>query len=199
MIWNKEDEDDKEVQESKENEEETEKSSHTILSPKQKIITLIKDKYCSIKNAIKNNTYKPVQENFNKLAKKIDKINSLLKKEEIPSCYYECFVLIEEITNLSKEEQKKLAKDSQENYNSINSLKKVKVKIMKKLGQSIVEYKNNRKSEEELKKNMDYLMSKIEKKPDDEIDIIELMKRDEKEKKDPDLRRLKWVKKKVTE
>ena len=130
------------------------------------------------------------------MAKKIDKINSLLKKEEIPSCYYECFVLIEEITNLSKEEQKKLAKDSQENYNSINSLKKVKVKIMKKLGQSIVEYKKNRKSEEELKKNLDYLMSKLEKKPDDEIDIIELMRRDEKEKKDPDLRRLKWVKKK---
>ena len=133
------------------------------------------------------------------MAKKIDKINSLLKKEEIPSCYYECFVLIEEITNLSKEEQKKLAKDSQENYNSINSLKKVKVKIMKKLGQSIVEYKKNRKSEEELKKNLDYLMSKLEKKPDDEIDIIELMRRDEKEKKDPDLRRLKWAKKKVTE
>ena len=198
MIWDEEEEDDKEVQELEENEEEEEK--HTILSPKLKIITLIKDKYYSIKNAIKNNTYKLVQENFNKLAKKIDKINSLLKKEEIPSCYYECFVLVEEVTNLPKEEQKQLAKYNKENDNSINSLKKFQVRIMKKLGQSIVEYKKNRKSEEELEKDLENIISKFAKKKDDksddEIDIIELMRRDEKEKKNPDLRRLKWVKKK---
>ena len=199
MIWDEEEEDDKEVQELEENEEE-EEEKHTILSPKLKIITLIKDKYYSIKNAIKNNTYKLVQENFNKLAKKIDKINSLLKKEEIPSCYYECFVLVEEVTNLPKEEQKQLAKYNKENDNSINSLKKFQVRIMKKLGQSIVEYKKNRKSEEELEKDLENIISKFAKKKDDksddEIDIIELMRRDEKEKKNPDLRRLKWVKKK---
>ena len=107
-------------------EEESEKESRIILSPKQKIITLIKDKYHSIKNAIKNNLYKPVLENFDELAKNINKINSLLKKEEIPSYYYECFVLVEEISNLSKEEQKKLTKDNKENNNSLNSLKNSK-------------------------------------------------------------------------
>ena len=154
MIWDEEDEDDKEVQELEENEED---EKNDILSPKLKLITLIKDKYYSIKNTIKNNTYKPVQENFNKMAKKIDKINSLLKKEEIPSCYYECFVLLEEISNLPKEEQKKLAKLNKENDNSINSLKKLQVKIMKKLGQSIVEYKNI----ENLKKNWKKIFKKL--------------------------------------
>ena len=228
MIWGDDDEDDKEVQESEENEEveknneeaknqkelenksqrdeeeESEKESRTILSPKQKIITLIKDKYHSIKNAIKNNTFRPVLENFDELAKNIDKINSLLKKEEIPSYYYECFVLVEEISNLSKEEQKKLTKDNKENNNSLNSLKKFQVRIMKKLGQSIQEYKKNRKGEEELEKDLQKIMSKIAKKEDDEsddeIDIIGLIRRDEEEKKEPALRRLKWVKKeKVTE
>ena len=60
------------------------------------------------------------------MAKNIDKINSLLKKEEIPSYYYECFVLVDEISNLSKEEQKKLTKDNKENNNSLNSLKNSK-------------------------------------------------------------------------
>ena len=60
MIWGDEDEDDKEVQESEENEEvekneesknQKELENKSQRSPKQKIITLIKDKYHSIKNA----------------------------------------------------------------------------------------------------------------------------------------------------
>ena len=225
MIWEDEDDEEKEDQKSEENEEveknvkeeekqkepenksdedeDSENESRTILSPKQKIITLIKDKYLSIKNAIKSNTYKPVLDNFDELVKNIDKINSLLKKEEIPSYYYECFALVEEITNMSKEEQKKLTKDNKENNNSLNSLKKFQVRIMKKVGPAIAEYKKNRKTEEELEKDLKNIMSKVAKKADDEsddeIDIIELMKRDEEEKKEPALRRLKWVKKEKVE
>ena len=228
MIWGDENDDEIEDQKSEENEEigkneeeeikqtepenksekdedeASENESRTILSPKQKIITLIKDKYHSIKNAIKNNIYKTVLENFDELAKNIEKINSLLKKEEIPSYYYECFALVEEISNMSKEEQKKLTKDNKENNNSLNSLKKFQMRIMKKVGQAITEYKKNRKSEEELEKDLQKIMNKVAKKADDElddeIDIIELMRRDEEEKKEPALRRLKWVKKeKVSE
>ena len=49
-----------------------------------------------------------------------------------------------------------------------------------------------------MEKDLENIMNKLAKKEDDksdnEIDIIELMRRDEKEKKDPDLRRLKWLK-----
>ena len=219
MIWGDEDEEnenekenekkeeesveEEEKDESKKNEdEESVGDSRRILSPKEKIIELIKDKYHSIKEGIKNCTFKTVLENFDELVKNNDKVNSNFKKEEIPLYYYECFALIDEITKKSKEEQKVLTKDNKENINSLNSLKKLNVRILKKLGPSFEEYKNNRKNEEELKQDLAKIMEKITKKEDesdDEIDIIALIEKDEKEKKDPALRRLKWVKKVKTE
>ena len=219
MIWGDEDEEnenekenekkeeesveEEEKDESKKNEdEESVGDSRRILSPKEKIIELIKDKYHSIKEGIKNCTFKTVLENFDELVKNNDKVNSNFKKEEIPLYYYECFALIDEITKKSKEEQKVLTKDNKENINSLNSLKKLNVRILKKLGPSFEEYKNNRKNEEELKQDLAKIMEKITKKEDesdDEIDIIALIEKDEKEKKDPALRRLKWVKKDKTE
>ena len=181
-----------------EDEEESVSDSRKILSPKEKIIELIKDKYHSIKEGIKNNTFKTVLESFDELVKNNDKVNSNFKKEEIPLYYYECFTLIDEITKMSKEEQKLLTKDNKENANSLNSLKKLQVRILKKIGTSFEEYKKNRKTEDELKQDLAKIMEKIKKKADesdDEIDIIALIEKDEREKKDPALRRLKWVKK----
>ena len=153
MIWGDEDEEnenekenekkeeesveEEEKDESKKNEdEESVGDSRRILSPKEKIIELIKDKYHSIKEGIKNCTFKTVLENFDELVKNNDKVNSNFKKEEIPLYYYECFALIDEITKKSKEEQKVLTKDNKENINSLNSLKKLNVRILKKLGPS---------------------------------------------------------------
>ncbi len=229
MIWGDDDneEDEKEDKKSEENEEEkeedkesqkekknqkegpnksergeddeSESDSRKIRTPKEKIIDLLKDKYNSIKAGIKNISFKTVLENLDELVKNNDKINSIFKKEEIPSYYYECFALVEEITNMSKEEQKKLAKDNQENINSLNSLKKFQVRILKKIGPALSEYKKNRKTEEELEKELANIIDKQAKKAggesDDEDDIIQLMKKDEEEKKPPELRRLKWVKK----
>ena len=211
MIWGDEEEENENENENEKQEESEENDvdkknedeesigdSRKILSPKEKIIELIKDKYHSIKEGIKNSTYKTVLENFDELVKNNDKVNSNFKKEEIPLLYYECFALIDEITKKSKEEQKLLTKDNKENSNSLNSLKKLKVRILKKLGPSFEEYKKNRKTEEELKQDLAKIVEKIAKKEDesdDEIDIIALIERDEREKKEPALRRLKWVKK----
>ena len=211
MIWGDEEEENENENENEKQEESEEKDvdkknedeesigdSRKILSPKEKIIELIKDKYHSIKEGIKNSTYKTVLENFDELVKNNDKVNSNFKKEEIPLLYYECFALIDEITKKSKEEQKLLTKDNKENSNSLNSLKKLQVRILKKLGPSFEEYKKNRKTEEELKQDLAKIVEKIAKKEDesdDEIDIIALIERDEREKKEPALRRLKWVKK----
>ena len=181
------------VNKSEKDEDESESDSRKIRSPKEKIIDLLKDKYHSIKNGIKNNTYKVVHENFDELMKSNDKINSIFKKEEIPSYYYECFALIEDITNISKDEQKKLSK---ENNNSLSSLKKNQVRYLKKIGPAYAEYKKNRKNDEELEKDLANILGKQKKRDeesDDEDDIIEKMKRDEN--KTPAERRLKWVKK----
>ena len=92
-----------------------------------------------------------------------------------------------------------MAKDNQENSNSLNSLKKFQVRILKKIGPALSEYKKNRKTEEELEKELANIIDKQAKKAggesDDEDDIIQLMKKDEEENKPPELRRLKWVKK----
>ena len=217
MIWSDEEEEKEKDQSDEEKEKEKEKDDkkkgndeedesdsdeRKIRSPKEKIIDLIKDKYHSIKNAIKNITYKTVLESFDELQKNNDKINNLFKKEEVPSYFYECFALIEDLINMSKEEQKKLIKDhpekEKENNASLNNLKRIFVRISKKIGTSFSEYKKNRKNEEQLEEDLKNIMGKEEKKSDesdDDIDIIELMKRDEDKK--PEERRKKWVKKEI--
>ena len=139
----KENEKEKEEDEKKSDEdEESESDSRTIRTPKEKIIELIKDKYNSIKTNIKNQVYKKVLDNFDELQKNNDKINSIFKREEIPAYYYECFALIDDLLNMSKDDQKKLSK---ENNASFNSIKKVNQRILKKIGANLVEYKKNRK------------------------------------------------------
>jgi translation initiation factor 3 subunit C len=99
---------------------------------------------------------------------------------------------------MSKEDQKNLSKD---NNASFNTLKKVHVRIVKKIGTNLTEYKKKRKTETELEEDLANIIKKSEKKgeesDDDDIDILELMKRDED--KEPAVRRLKWVKKEKTE
>ena len=196
----KENEKEKEEDEKKSDEdEESESDSRTIRTPKEKIIELIKDKYNSIKTNIKNQVYKKVLDNFDELQKNNDKINSIFKREEIPAYYYECFALIDDLLNMSKDDQKKLSK---ENNASFNSIKKVNQRITKKIGVTLAEYKKNRKTEKELNEDLEKIMKKSAKKgeessDDDDIDIIQLMKRDED--KEPAQRRLKWVKKEKVE
>ena len=191
---NKEDKDDKKSDE----DEESDSDSRKIRTPKEKIIELIKDKYLSIKTGIKNSTLKKVLESFDELQKNNDKINSIFKRDEIPAYYYECFALIDDLLNMSKEDQKNLSKD---NNASFNTLKKVHVRILKKIGTNFTEYKKKRKTETELEEDLANIIKKSEKKgeesDDDDIDILELMKRDED--KEPAVRRLKWVKKEKTE
>ena len=191
---------------SKEDEDEdSESDSRKIRSPKEKIIEFIKSKYHSIKNGIKNATYKIVLDNSNELFKNNEKINSIFKKEEIPAYYYESFALVEDLANMPKEELKKLSsqKESKENYNAISSLKKAQVKTLKKIGAALEEYKKNRKSEEEeLEKDLEAILKKEKKEEedsDDDEDIIKLIKRDDDENKDPQERRKKWVKKEKVE
>ena len=195
MIWDDEEEEIEERELDKKFYDGSKNDTRKILSRKEKIIELLKDKYHSIKNGINNNTYKIVHENFDELMKNNNKINSFFKKDEIPSYYYECFALIEDIINISKDEQKKLSK---ENYNSLNSLKKNQVRYLKKIGAAYSEYIKNRKNDEELEKDLENILKKLKKKDEEQIDynndIIELMKRDEK--KGLEERRLKWVKKK---
>lgn len=195
MIWAEEEDEEEEVEDlyeisdsKKDNKQQKNDQFYKNLIQKEKIINLIKEKYHSIKNAIKNYNYKTILEDFNELIKNNDKINSILKI--IPSYYYECFALIEESINSLN-----LIKLNKENNYNLNKLKKQFIYYFKK-NQHFSDYKKSRKNEKELEEELSKMIQK-ERSDDestDDFDIIELIRRDED--KSPIERRLKWVKRK---
>ena len=209
----------KQTQKSESDEEEgSESTISRILTQKEKIIDTLRSIYTSINSSIKSQSYKTIFEKVEAFTKNIDKVLSNFTSEEIPAYYYECFALVEDLTSMPKEEQKKL---SGENNNYFNNIKKLEIKITKKIGPGYKDYKNNRKKdekelEEDLNKIEEYRNKKKEdedlisvrsyRKPkkkgpkdDDEFDIIELYFKDKAENKDPQQRRLKWVKREKKE
>ena len=209
----------KKSQKSESDEEEGSSSAITrILTQKEKIIDSLRSIYNSINSSIKSQSYKTILEKAEEFNKIIERVLSNFTLEEIPFYFYECFALVEDITSISKEEQKKL---NGENNNYFNNIKKLEIKIAKKIGPGYKDYKNNRiKDENELEKDLDkieeYKMKKKEEEDlksvrsyrktkkrggeeDEEFDIIELYFKDKAENKDPQQRRLKWVKREKKE
>ena len=218
MIWEDENEEEeiekvekKEEKSESDEEEGSEKKTSRILTQKEKIIDSLKSIYNSIRSNIKSQSFKTISEKFEDFNKNIDRVLNNFKEEEIPAYFYESLAIVEDLTSMSKEDQKKL---SGENNNYLNNIKKLELKVVKKIGSGYKEYKNDRKKdekelEEDLNKIEEYKKKKqedeenknIKKKAkkkkdefDDELDIIELYYKDKAENKDPSQRRLKWVK-----
>ena len=116
-------------QNSESDEEESDKKISRILTPKEKIIESLKSIYNSIHSSINSQNYKTILEKFEEFQKIIEKVTSNFKKEEIPAYFYESFALIEDLANISKEDQKKL---SGENNNYLNNIKKNVLRTQKK-------------------------------------------------------------------
>ena len=220
MIWEPDENSEEEIEkvETKEQksesdeEEESSKKATRILTQKEKIIDSIRSIYNSIHSGIKNQAYKTISEKFEDFNKNIDRVLNNFKTEEIPAYFYESFAIVEDLTLMSKEDQKKL---SGENNNYLNNIKKLELKVVKKIGNGYKEYKNNRiKEEKELEEDLNKIEEYKKKKQedeeskgvkkktkkkkdesDDEFDIIELYNRDKAANKPPSERRLKWVKK----
>ena len=218
MIWEDENEEEeiekvekKEEKSESDEEEGSEKKTSRILTQKEKIIDSLKSIYNSIRSNIKSQLFKTISEKFEDFNKNIDRVLNNFKEKEIPAYFYESLAIVEDLTSMSKEDQKKL---SGENNNYLNNIKKLELKVVKKIGSGYKEYKNDRKKdekelEEDLNKIEEYKKKKqedeesknIKKKAkkkkdefDDELDIIELYYKDKAENKDPSQRRLKWVK-----
>jgi len=218
MIWEDENEEEeiekvekKEEKSESDEEEGSEKKTNRILTQKEKIIDSLKSIYNSIRSNIKSQSFKTISEKFEDFNKNIDRVLNNFKEEEIPAYFYESLAIVEDLTSMSKEDQKKL---SGENNNYLNIIKKLELKVVKKIGSGYKEYKNDRKKdekelEEDLNKIEEYkkkkqedeesknIKKKVKKKKDefyDELDIIELYYKDKAENKDPSQRRLKWVK-----
>ena len=223
MIWeedeNSEEENEKvepkEKKSESDEEEESSKKTNRILTQKEKIIDLLRTTYNSINSGIKSQSYKTIFEKFEDFNKNIDRVLNNFNSEEIPAYFYESLAIVEDLTSMSKEDQKKL---SGENNNHLNNIKKLEQKVVKKIGNGYKEYKNNRikeekeleedlnkieeykkkKQEDEESKNIKKKTKKRKDESDDEFDIIELYYRDKANNIEPAQRRLKWVKKAET-
>ena len=209
-----EEEKDKIEPKSESDEEESDKKITRILTTKEKIIESLKSIHNSINSGIKSQSYKTILEKLDELQKLSEKVSSNFTKEEIPAYFYENFALIEDVANISKEDQKKL---NGENNNYLNNIKKGIIRFQKKIGPGYKEYKNDHriKEEKELEEDLNKIEEYRKKKQEDEdmksiskkikkkehadegMDIIELYYKDRQENKDPAQRRLKWVKKEV--
>ena len=173
MIWTdseKEEESEKaeEIsQKSESDEEESDKKISRILTTKEKIIESLKSIHNSIRSSINSQNYKTILEKLEDFQKIIEKVLSSFKKEEIPAYFYESFALMEDLTNISKEDKKKL---SGENNNYLNNIKKGIFKLQKKMGNEYKEYKNtNRKKEEkDLEEDLNKIEEYRKKKQEDE-------------------------------
>jgi preprotein translocase subunit SecD len=190
MDW--EDDDEKKEGEDLENEsqssnkidQDSDNDKRKVKTPKQKLKELILSSYTNIKSSIKNNNYKQIQETLDKILKNTDKFFSILGQKEMPILLLELFVIVDEATNISKEEQKKLSKEQNVSFHNI----KKSINKNKKFEDLIKKYKENRPTEDDLKKEQENFIEKnvnksetsshISDSEEDEIDIIELMKKD---------------------
>ena len=101
-----EEEKDKIEPKSESDEEESDKKITRILTTKEKIIESLKSIHNSINSGIKSQSYKTILEKLDELQKLSEKVSSNFTKEEIPAYFYENFALIEDVANISKEDQK---------------------------------------------------------------------------------------------
>ena len=206
MDWGDEEKEENENENENENkslssdkiDQDSDNDKRRIKTPKEKLKELILSSYTNTKSSIKNNNYKLIQETLDKIIKNSDKFFSIFGEKEIPILLLELFTIIDEAVNISKEEQKKLTKEKNVAFHNIKKL----LNKNKKFEELLNKYKENRPKEDELKKEQENFIEKNVNKSesvsnltdseDDDIDIIELMKKDEN--KTPAERRLKWVK-----
>ena len=173
MIWEDENEEEeiekvekKEEKSESDEEEGSEKKTSRILTQKEKIIDSLKSIYNSIRSNIKSQSFKTISEKFEEFNKNIDRVLNNFKEKEIPAYFYESLAIVEDLTSMSKEDQKKL---SGENNNYLNNIKKLELKVVKKIGSGYKEYKNDRKKDEkELEEDLNKIEEYKKKKQEDE-------------------------------
>ena len=163
MNWVDDEEEEIENKEKDENkEEEKDEDSgderRVVKTPKEKLKDMIKDNYKKIKKEKEKGNYMAISESFDILCKHIDKITSTFKKEETPILFNESLIMIEDISNMTKDEQKSAKRDQ---IGWINSIKRSFNKHIKKCENLFKDYKQHRASEEDIQKEENQQSKKL--------------------------------------
>ena len=100
--------------------ESSEEEKRVLKTPKEKLLSSIKDNYLKIKDNIESRNFVEIVQSFEELMKNADKIKKEFG-EKLPPFFLRTLYLVEESMNIQKEEKSRLSKD---NNTAFNSLKK---------------------------------------------------------------------------
>lgn len=130
--------------------ESSEDNKRVLKTPKEKLTELTKNLCNKIKDNIYNKNFTSSEENTNELIKQTEKIKQIFG-ENPPNIFIKTLFLIEETTNMPKEERNKL---SSKNSTSLIAMKKDFNKLSKNFEENLKAYKDKRaadgESEDEL-------------------------------------------------
>ena len=117
--------------------ESSDDNKRVVKTPKEKLLELIKNSCNKIKDNISSKNFITANEIFDELVKSFDKIKQLFS-DNPPALLIKTLYLIEETSNVSKEERGKL---STKNNTSLIGLKKTFTKYIKNFEENLKTYK----------------------------------------------------------
>jgi translation initiation factor 3 subunit C len=171
--------------------ESSEEEKRVLKTPKEKLLSTIKDNYLKIKDNIDARNFVDILQSFDELIKNADKI----KKEfgdKLPPFFVRTLYLVEESLNIQKEDKSRLSK---ENNTAFNSLKK-SFKSAKPFEEAIKNYRESKSKEDYYEEEAQLSDLSDESKEKSQLsDISSEVDLQADKNEDPAVRRLKWVKK----
>lgn len=120
--------------------ESDEDTKRVVKTPKEKLMELMKNSCNKIKDNISAKSFITVSEIFDELVKSFDKIKQLFA-DNPPLFFIRTLYLIEETTNMNKEERGKL---STKNNTSLTGIKKTFTKYIKNFEENLKAYKEKK-------------------------------------------------------
>ena len=120
--------------------ESSDDNKRVVKTPKEKSMELMKNSCNKIKDNISSKNFIVADEVFDELVKSFDKIKQLFG-DNLPAFFIKTLYLIEETTNINKEERVKL---STKNNTSLNGIKKTFIKYIKNFEENLKTYKDKK-------------------------------------------------------
>jgi len=125
--------------------ESSDDNKRVVKTPKEKIMEIMKNSCNKIKDNISSKNFIVAGEVFDELVKSFDKIKQLFG-DNLPVFFIKTLFLLEETTNIIKEERAKL---STKNNTSLNGIKKTFTKYIKNFEENLKAYKDKKAAGDE--------------------------------------------------
>ena len=120
--------------------ESSDDNKRVVKTPKEKLMEIMKNSCNKIRDNISSKNFIVAGEVFDELVKSFDKIKQLFG-DNLPAFFIKSLYLLEETTNINREERGKL---STKNNTSVNGIKKTFTKYIKNFEENLKTYKEKK-------------------------------------------------------